>query len=135
MIWFLLESYRTNGPQYQVLFFPPLTLIHILRLFHKNRNLIRRLLYLLQFNWYLLQFDWYTCGKLNLAQVLLTLGETFKIVSIDYQLFDRENGFVLEDRGSWPEIIWKNFYFHFYKNLNIFFRCTMHDLKKYNKKF
>ena len=43
--------------------------------------------------------------KLNLAQVLLTLGETFKIVSIDYQLFDRENGFVLEDRGSWPEII------------------------------
>ena len=53
----------------------------------------------------LLQFDLYTCGKLNLAQVLLALGETFKVVSLDYQLFDRETGFVLEDRGSWPEII------------------------------
>ena len=53
----------------------------------------------------LVQFDLYTCGKLDLAQVLLAFGETFNIVSLDYQLFDRENGFVLEDRGSWPEII------------------------------
>ena len=53
----------------------------------------------------LVQFDLYTCGKLDLAQVLLAFGETFNIVSLDYQLFDREHGFVLEDRGSWPEII------------------------------
>lgn len=52
----------------------------------------------------LVQFDLYTCGELNLAKVLLAFGETFKVVSLDYQLFDRENGFVLEDRGSWPEI-------------------------------
>lgn len=52
----------------------------------------------------LLQFDLYTCGKLNLPQVLLALGETFEIVNLEYQLFDRENGFVLEDSGSWPEI-------------------------------
>jgi S-adenosylmethionine/arginine decarboxylase-like enzyme len=51
----------------------------------------------------LLQFDLYTCGKLNLAQVLLALGETFNVINLDYQLFDRENGFVLEDKGSWPE--------------------------------
>lgn len=51
----------------------------------------------------LVQFDLYTCGKLNLAQVLLALGETFNIVNLDYQLFDRENGFVLEDSGSWPD--------------------------------
>jgi len=50
----------------------------------------------------LLQFDLYTCGKLNLAQVLLALGETFNVINLDYQLFDRENGFVLEDSGSWP---------------------------------
>jgi S-adenosylmethionine/arginine decarboxylase-like enzyme len=52
----------------------------------------------------LVQFDLYTCGKLDLPQVLLAFGETFNIVNLDYQLFDRENGFVLEDKGSWPEI-------------------------------
>ncbi len=52
----------------------------------------------------LLQFDLYTCGKLNLAQVLLALGETFNVINLDYQLFDRENGFVLEDSGSFPKI-------------------------------
>ena len=51
----------------------------------------------------LLQFDLYTCGKLNLAQVLLALGETFNVINLEYQLFDRENGFVLEDSGSYPE--------------------------------
>ena len=51
----------------------------------------------------LVQFDLYTCGKLDLAQVLLAFGETFNIVNLDYQLFDRENGFVLEDSGSWPD--------------------------------
>lgn len=52
----------------------------------------------------LVQFDLYTCGKLDLSQVLLAFGETFNIVSMDYQLFDRENGFVLENKGHWPEI-------------------------------
>ena len=52
----------------------------------------------------LVQFDLYTCGKLDLPQVLLAFGETFNIVSMDYQLFDREDGFVLEDKGHWPEI-------------------------------
>ena len=52
----------------------------------------------------LLQFDLYTCGKLNLAEVLLALGETFNVINLDYQLFDRENGFVLEDNGSFPKI-------------------------------
>jgi len=51
----------------------------------------------------LLQFDLYTCGKLNLSQVLLALGETFNVINLEYQLFDRENGFVLEDSGHWPE--------------------------------
>ena len=51
----------------------------------------------------LMQFDLYTCGKLNLPSVLLALGEEFKIISLDYNLFDREKGFVLEDSGHWPE--------------------------------
>jgi S-adenosylmethionine/arginine decarboxylase-like enzyme len=50
----------------------------------------------------LMQFDLYTCGKLNLPSVLLALGEDFNIISLDYNLFDRENGFVLEDSGHWP---------------------------------
>ena len=53
----------------------------------------------------LVQFDLYTCGELNLAKVLLAFGETFKVVNLDYQLFDRENGFVLEDKGSWPVVV------------------------------
>lgn len=52
----------------------------------------------------LIQFDLYTCGKLDLPEVLLAFGETFNIVNLDYQLFDRENGFVLEDKGSLPKI-------------------------------
>ena len=51
----------------------------------------------------LMQFDLYTCGELNLPSVLLAIGEQFKIISLDYNLFDRENGFVLEDSGHWPE--------------------------------
>ena len=48
----------------------------------------------------LLQFDLYTCGKLNLSQVLLALGETFNVINLEYQLFDRENGFVVEKSGQ-----------------------------------
>ena len=53
----------------------------------------------------LIQFDLYTCGKLDLAQVLLAFGETFNVKSLEYNLFDREHGFVLEDSGSYPEYI------------------------------
>jgi S-adenosylmethionine/arginine decarboxylase-like enzyme len=51
----------------------------------------------------LMQFDLYTCGDLNLSEVLLAIGEQFNIVSMDYNLFDRENGFVLEQSGSYPD--------------------------------
>lgn len=51
----------------------------------------------------LMQFDLYTCGELNLPSVLLALREEFNIISLDYNLFDREKGFVLEDSGHWPE--------------------------------
>jgi len=53
----------------------------------------------------LMQFDLYTCGELNLPQVLLALGENFNIISMEYNLFDREHGFVLEASGSYPEYI------------------------------
>ena len=52
----------------------------------------------------LMQFDLYTCGELNLPLVLLALGEDFNIISMEYNLFDREKGFVLEDSGHYPEI-------------------------------
>ncbi len=52
----------------------------------------------------LMQFDLYTCGELNLPSVLLAIGEQFNIISMDYNLFDRENGFVLEASGSYPKI-------------------------------
>jgi S-adenosylmethionine/arginine decarboxylase-like enzyme len=51
----------------------------------------------------LIQFDLYTCGELNLDQVLAEFGNAFDISSLDYQLFDRENGFVLEQAGSFPD--------------------------------
>jgi S-adenosylmethionine/arginine decarboxylase-like enzyme len=39
----------------------------------------------------LIQFDLYTCGRLEL--------DTFNLVEMDYVLFDRENGFVVEQKG------------------------------------
>lgn len=51
----------------------------------------------------LMQFDLYTCGELNLSQVLLAIGEDFNVISMDYNLFDREKGFVLEDSGTFPD--------------------------------
>lgn len=47
----------------------------------------------------MLQFDLYTCGSLDKDAVIDTLAETFDIVLLDYRLYDRENGFVLEDEG------------------------------------
>ena len=50
----------------------------------------------------LIQFDLYTCGQLNLLDVLLAFGQEFNLVNLDYKLFDRESGFVLEKEGSFP---------------------------------
>jgi len=51
----------------------------------------------------LMQFDLYTCGELNLSTALLAVGEFFEIKSMEYNLFDRENGFLLEDKGHFPQ--------------------------------
>ena len=47
----------------------------------------------------LLQFDLYTCGSLDLDKTLNILRQYFDIVEIDYILFDREHGFVVEQNG------------------------------------
>jgi S-adenosylmethionine/arginine decarboxylase-like enzyme len=52
----------------------------------------------------LIQFDLYTCGELDLKEALLIFGDFFEVETLDYQLFDRENGFVLESSGHYPEI-------------------------------
>jgi len=51
----------------------------------------------------LVQFDLYTCGELDLSTVLITLGQYFTILNMDYMLFDRENGFELEASGQYPD--------------------------------
>lgn len=48
----------------------------------------------------LVQFDLYTCGELNLEKVLGIFKETFEVASLEYVLFDRENGFVVEKQGQ-----------------------------------
>lgn len=48
----------------------------------------------------MLQFDLYTCGKLDKDEVLKAIVERFAPTYLEYQLFDRENGFVLEDKGK-----------------------------------
>ena len=47
----------------------------------------------------LIQFDLYTCGRLELNKVLSIFKDTFNVVEFDYVLFDRENGFVVEQQG------------------------------------
>lgn len=51
-----------------------------------------------------IQFDLYTCGSLDLAKVLTIFGEYFNVDTLDYVLFDREHGFVIEAEGSFPEM-------------------------------
>jgi len=48
----------------------------------------------------LIQFDLYTCGKLDLEKVLKIFKETFAVESLEFILFDRENGFVEEVSGK-----------------------------------
>lgn len=47
----------------------------------------------------LIQFDLYTCGQLELDKVISIFKDTFNVVEFDYVLFDRENGFVVEQSG------------------------------------
>jgi len=47
----------------------------------------------------LLQFDLYTCGSLDLNIALSTLKKFFNVVELDYVVYDRENGFVVEQEG------------------------------------
>lgn len=48
----------------------------------------------------LLQFDLYTCGSLDLDTVFEVMRESFDIEKLEYNLFDREDGFFLEKTGS-----------------------------------
>lgn len=48
----------------------------------------------------LLQFDLYTCGSLNQQDVLDVIYQQFEPVFLEYVLFDRENGFVFEDKSA-----------------------------------
>lgn len=48
----------------------------------------------------LVQFDLYTCGQLELDKVISIFKETFEVASLEYVLFDRENGFVVEKQGQ-----------------------------------
>jgi S-adenosylmethionine/arginine decarboxylase-like enzyme len=48
----------------------------------------------------ILQFYLYTCGFLKTSDVINMLESQFDIESMDYVLFDRENGFVIEDQSG-----------------------------------
>jgi len=48
----------------------------------------------------LVQFDLYTCGKLDLEKVLKIFKNSFSVESLEFVLFDRENGFVQEASGK-----------------------------------
>jgi len=47
----------------------------------------------------LIQFDLYTCGSLQVKKVLDAFIDTFEVNTMDWVLFDRENGFVKEQDG------------------------------------
>ncbi len=50
-----------------------------------------------------LQFDLYTCGALDVDLVLQRVKDQFDVVSLDYRVYDRETGFVLEKEGSYAK--------------------------------
>lgn len=58
----------------------------------------------------LLQFDLYTCGSLDVNKVMNTLKDYFTLEQYDYILFDRENGFVVEQNGREADGIHYNQY-------------------------
>jgi S-adenosylmethionine/arginine decarboxylase-like enzyme len=47
-----------------------------------------------------LQFDLYTCGSLDKDVVIEAVQERFGVVSADYRIFDREQGFLLLEQGT-----------------------------------
>jgi len=47
----------------------------------------------------LLQFDLYTCGTLDTDKALNIIKAQFKPEFLEYVVFDRENGFVIEKQG------------------------------------
>lgn len=49
----------------------------------------------------LLQFDLYTCGELDHNAVLDTVRQAFQVRSMEWVLFDREDGFIVEDEGEY----------------------------------
>ena len=60
----------------------------------------------------LIQFDLYTCGQLELDKVMSIFKDTFNLIEMDYILFDRENGFVVEQKGGEANGITYNQYTH-----------------------
>jgi S-adenosylmethionine/arginine decarboxylase-like enzyme len=58
----------------------------------------------------LIQFDLYTCGQLELHKVISIFKEYFNVVEMDFVLFDRENGFVVEQTGREAEGIFYSKY-------------------------
>ena len=55
-------------------------------------------------------FRSYTCGSLDLDKAINILKSYFNIVELDYVLFDRENGFVVEQSGREADGIHYNQY-------------------------
>ena len=60
----------------------------------------------------LIQFDLYTCGQLELDKVMSIFKDTFNLIEMEYVLFDRENGFVVEQKGGEANGITYNQYTH-----------------------
>jgi S-adenosylmethionine/arginine decarboxylase-like enzyme len=58
----------------------------------------------------LIQFDLYTCGQLELNKVISIFKEHFNVVEMDFVLFDRENGFVVEQSGREADGVWYSKY-------------------------
>jgi len=58
----------------------------------------------------LIQFDLYTCGQLELNKVISIFKEHFNVVEMDFVLFDRENGFVVEQTGREADGVWYSKY-------------------------
>lgn len=49
----------------------------------------------------LLQFDLYTCGELNHNLVIETVKQAFQVTNMEWVLFDREQGFMVDDEGEY----------------------------------
>jgi hypothetical protein len=58
----------------------------------------------------LIQFDLYTCGQLELDKVISIFKEYFNVAEMDFVLFDRENGFVVEQSGREADGVWYSKY-------------------------